>query len=957
MLSAKSYTVPAPPGLVFAGVQAGDFNGDGKQDLLAVNTNTTLSVPFAIFYGNGDGTLQTAQAPTEVPAFGPFVVADFNHDGIADVAFLENGSSTGAPQAVQILLGNSNGKFTGGPGSNIGLNSVTKYTGLVNAGSTNGGKNVNLAAIGGDTVILHGDTSGAFSIGPAYSIYGTALPEAAANGITNLLFFTPNGFSLLASNGDGTFQGQPNLPIGPHMAPPNYSAAPNGLVTADINGDGFTDILALTATTQNNLITAIGRGDGTFVVTHQLPLDFSAFLFAGDFTSDGKIDAAFLESGALPNGPPASISVYAGNGDGSFQTTPISTTLPIVSTTGAIAGDFNGDGKLDVVIPYSQTASGQTTIGLLFVPGKGDGTFGATVPFAIQSSSAPAGQVLSADLNQDKIPDLIWNNAIYLGNGDGTFRQIPPGLTGTLLAIGDLNGDGIPDVVIQSPVVAGVAPGAAIYAGNGDGTFHSSPLYTTPALPGSATVTAASIGDLNADGHPDLILQYQAANLTAGINVYLGDGRGNFTPDTNTYFAGGSIQGTPAPTQPIAVLARLNNQAPSLPNDTALDLITFTSGGATSLLNLSNPTPAVPPLLPSKTALGGGLAIAAPTQLIDFTAQVTGASPAGTVTLTSSGASLGTSSLTQLAAFSFATIGAAFPKEGTYTVSAAYSGDSINQPSLSIPITVTVAKVQSAATLSVDTLNPGANQVFHYLVNFGGYNPTGTVTFSLADGTIIGTTQANGSASFAYFFPNAGTYTVYASYAGDAANLPSTSSSVTVSVMPQDFSFTAPGDYASIPVGEAVGATLTISPTYGYNGTVQFSCSTLLTGETCIFTPPTVRSLNGLPVTSAFVMTTTAPSSSSLRKLFDPLGPISWASLLGLIPFRKRARPARRRLAYRPLLALLLALSLFQITACSSSKSPNQTPGTPMGNQTLVITAADTAGGPSHTITIQLTLR
>ena len=147
---------------------------------------------------------------------------------------------------------------------------MTKYTGLVNAGSTNGGKNVNLAAIGGDTVILHGDTSGAFSIGPAYSIYGTALPEAAANGITNLLFFTPNGFSLLASNGDGTFQGQPNLPIGPHMAPPNYSAAPNGLVTADINGDGFTDILALTATTQNNLITAIGRGDGTFVVTHQL---------------------------------------------------------------------------------------------------------------------------------------------------------------------------------------------------------------------------------------------------------------------------------------------------------------------------------------------------------------------------------------------------------------------------------------------------------------------------------------------------------------------------------------------------------------------------------------------------------------------------------------------------------------------------------------------------------------
>jgi hypothetical protein len=86
---------------------------------------------------------------------------------------------------------------------------------------------------------------------------------------------------------------------------------------------------------------------------------------------------------------------------------------------------------------------------------------------------------------------------------------------------------------------------------------------------------------------------------------------------------------------------------------------------------------------------------------------------------------------------------------------------------------------------------------------------------------------------------------------------------------------------------------------------------------------------------------------------------VSWAGLLGLILLHKRSRQLRRRMAQRSLLALFLALSLLQITACSSSPSSAQTqnPATPFGNQNLIITAADTAGGPSHTLTIQLTVR
>ncbi len=64
------------------------------------------------------------------------------------------------------------------------------------------------------------------------------------------------------------------------------------------------------------------------------------------------------------------------------------------------------------------------------MPGKGDGTFGTPVPFSQSSNLSVIGgvNILCADLNNDKKLDLIWNGAVYLGNGDGTFRQIPLGI-------------------------------------------------------------------------------------------------------------------------------------------------------------------------------------------------------------------------------------------------------------------------------------------------------------------------------------------------------------------------------------------------------------------------------------------------------------------------------------------------------------------------------------------------
>jgi hypothetical protein len=203
------------------------------------------------------------------------------------------------------------------------------------------------------------------------------------------------------------------------------------------------------------------------------------------------------------------------------------------------------------------------------LPGKGDGTFGTPTPFSQNGNLFSGGQILYGDLNNDKKIDLIWNGAVYLGNGDGTFRQLPLGITlGTNLqplAIADLNGDGFADLVV----------GPNIYAGNGNGTFQSSPFYTAT-LPQYTSLISASIGDVNADGHPDVLFQYSMPYNTMGAALIFGTGARYFTSDGNTYYAGSLLSSGSAASP--GTLVRLNNKAPMSPNDNALDYLTFTSG-------------------------------------------------------------------------------------------------------------------------------------------------------------------------------------------------------------------------------------------------------------------------------------------------------------------------------------------------------------------------------------------
>jgi hypothetical protein len=145
-----------------APIGTGDFNGDGKQDILAGGTQ------FALYLGNGDGTFLSPQTQSVPAGTGSPVIADLNHDGISDVAYITPAPSADASQTVQVLLGNSSGKFT--VGSSLSLDPSTNATSLALAGSINNGNNIDLALSGPATTILLGDGNGGFTVGQTYAI-------------------------------------------------------------------------------------------------------------------------------------------------------------------------------------------------------------------------------------------------------------------------------------------------------------------------------------------------------------------------------------------------------------------------------------------------------------------------------------------------------------------------------------------------------------------------------------------------------------------------------------------------------------------------------------------------------------------------------------------------------------------------------------------------------------------
>ncbi len=323
-----------------SGIVAGDFNGDGNMDIAvglnAVSPNNTV----AILLGDGTGNFNVVTTNPITAVGKPVLVQDFNGDGHPDILL------AGANSSMTVLLGNGDGTFVVSP---QGAFSTTYGNSPVVAGDFNGDGIPDLAASGGYyLVILLGNGDGSFTQVPvattniteAAVFFATVTADLNGDGLSDLLIADggPQQVSVYLSNGDGTFTKAPGTPVSLNGA--------TLLTTGDYNGDGKLD-LALTAYGGSSQVAVFpGNGDGSFQANPDLTsstIEYTPFLFTtGDFNGDGIAD---LFLGAQING--TTINVLQGKGDGTFSEVSIgSAGLPCCSSSAT--ADFNGDGATDI---------------------------------------------------------------------------------------------------------------------------------------------------------------------------------------------------------------------------------------------------------------------------------------------------------------------------------------------------------------------------------------------------------------------------------------------------------------------------------------------------------------------------------------------------------------------------------------------------------------------------------
>ncbi len=304
---------------------------------------------------------------------------------------------------------------------------------------------------------------------------------------------TDGTVSILLGNGNGTFTTK---------STPSAGGGANWVAIGDFNEDGIPD-LAVANQADGTVSILRGVGNGTFTAGAVLTAGDSPFaIITADFNRDGHLDLA------VSNSSDNTITVFLGTGTGSFGSG--STYAVGNGPQVLVAGDFNEDGILDLAVSNED----DNTVSVLL--GTGTGTFGTQSVISTGGSGYPIG-LIAADFNGDNHLDLAAVNAsdvaILLGSGTGSFtlHSDPSTGSGDLIAgvAGDYNGDGNLDLVVSDQD----AGEAFLLLGNGNGTFGSAVTYTTAS--GAFGVATA---DFNGDGALDLAVANGNAN---NVSIFL----------------------------------------------------------------------------------------------------------------------------------------------------------------------------------------------------------------------------------------------------------------------------------------------------------------------------------------------------------------------------------------------------------------------------------------------------
>ncbi|WP_395612630.1 FG-GAP-like repeat-containing protein, partial [Allosphingosinicella sp.] len=451
------------------------------------------------------GAIVTNEDSSNVPITG-ISVSDVDDTTLTVTLYVAHGSLT---ISTAVGGGITAGQITGGANGSNGI-TITATAAAINA---------TLAAVNGLLYTPDPNFNGSDpltistydGVNTSPTSFATPLNSGALTNATSLVTGDLNGDGKLdlvyigdlshqlgvrLGNGDGTFAATTTLAAG---------ANPTEVILADVDGDGDRDIVSTNYASGGSSFGSVGvnlnNGSGVFgayqsLASLQSPYD----VVAADVNGDGRLDIIVdrrdygLVSVLLATGAPGNFAAPV----------TYNATTPNY-TTGITVGDFNNDGLVDIVA-FNQglkAGGGNGTVTLLL--NTGNGTFGAPTDIFTSGTVQPYEGV-AYDLNGDGNMDLVFANytvsdglTVMLGNGNGTFAAPTSYATGgdaDSVSVGDVNGDGRPDLIASN----GAGSSVAVFVGNGDGTFQSRVDYPIASTYAETPV----VGDFNGDGRLDI---------------------------------------------------------------------------------------------------------------------------------------------------------------------------------------------------------------------------------------------------------------------------------------------------------------------------------------------------------------------------------------------------------------------------------------------------------------------
>ena len=984
---------PTDGGSIF--VATGDFNADGVPDLVTANDGgNTNANTVSVLLGNGDGTFQAPIVSTTGTNPTGIVVGDFNGDGIADVATVDNTQESQCANngAVSVLLGNGDGTFhphveycvgfapdsitaadfnkdgkldlavADGGGSEMSVllgngdgtfqQQTTYATGMgpgaITSGDFNNDGNVDLALMddcstGTCVTVFLGKGDGTFQTAiNSNAPFSGVLAAGDLNHDGNLDLVAAGGYmpgevAVFLGEGNGSFQAAVEYTIGNDAV---------GVTLADFNGDGNLDIATASYFDPWESI-LLGNGDGTFGT----PMNFGAGEgpgpnIAADFNGDGKMDLANTTFGSTQG----NVAVLLGNGDGTLQARGdyLTAAVPI----SVALGDFTGNGIADIVTADGGS-KGSDNVSVLL--NNGHGALGPHTEFEVGGLPASAAV---GDFNGDGNSDVVTANpgantvSLLLGNGNGTFQthvDFDTGIGPVAVVTGDFNGDGKLDVATADAGQGTVS----ILLGNGNGTFQNHVEY----LAGSGPI-AMIAADLNGDGKLDLAVVNEGVNT---VSVLFGNGDGSFQAPASYPIDYGSYS--------IAVADFNGDGKPDLAVATECGtdpLCEGGFGGVSILLNNGNGTfqPQV------FYAVGGIFNVAVGDFNGDGIADIACIGGLGFYVLLGNGNGtfqlpapydVGTSPVALVVGDVMGGGG------GMADVVTANCGTCNQSTSNTVSVLINLAGTETALSSSPNPsdLNQAVTFTATVTANMQSLGvPTGSVQF-LNGGATFGTATVNSSgvAAFTSSTLPAGMNSITAEYLGDSTFGGSTSAAVAQNVVAPNPNFTLASNPTSlnVPPGGSGQATLTVTPQNGFNQAVTFSCAGLPAKATCTFNPETVTPSGGAATTTLTIQTAAASLLVGEHR-GEPNSPlpmtlllVGFAAIAGIGLIGLRFAPDKHlRWAMCALIILLAGIGLSSCGGGSSSGGGGSS-GTPTGTYTVMVTAT-TGGSNALTQTTPITL-